>query len=140
VMIPQRSGKIINISSGAGISGSISSGVQYPASKAGVIGLTKALAGDLAPLGINVNCITPGLILTWDYDKSSGETGWTPEKIDRWIKLEVPVGRIGHPNDIADVILFLASDAARYIVGEVIRVDGGASLSTVAKRDAFLEF
>jgi len=64
-MIPRKYGKIINISSGAGTNGSLSSGVQYPASKAGIIGLTLGLAGDLAPFGINVNCITPGLIRTW---------------------------------------------------------------------------
>jgi NAD(P)-dependent dehydrogenase (short-subunit alcohol dehydrogenase family) len=136
VMIPQRFGKIINISSGAGLRGSLSNGVQYSASKAGIIGLTKGLAGDLAPFGINVNCIAPGLILT---EKLETRSKWTPEKRERFIRVEVPVGRIGRPEDIAEVVVFLASDAASYIVGEVISVDGGASLNTVAKREALLE-
>lgn len=136
-MIAQRSGKIINISSLAGIKGSISLGVQYSASKAGIIGLTKGLAGDLAPFGINVNCIAPGVILTKTLEK---ESGWTREKRERFITVEVPLGRLGRPEDIAEVAVFLASDAARYIVGQVIAVDGGALLNTVAKREALLGF
>lgn len=133
VMINQQSGKIINISSLAGVVGSISLGIQYSASKAGIIGLTKGLAGELAPFGINVNCITPGVILT----KSLGEqSGWTQEKRERFIKSGVPIGRLGQPEDIAGVVVFLASKDASYIVGQVISVDGGALLNTVAKREA----
>ena len=139
-MIVQKSGKIINISSGAGLTGSLSSGVQYPASKAGIIGLTKGLAGDLAPFGINVNCIAPGLIKTWKYHEISGDSGWTREKVEQYIKVEVPLGRIGQPEDIAETVVFLASEAASYIVGEVISVDGGAMLDTVSKREALLGF
>jgi 3-oxoacyl-[acyl-carrier protein] reductase len=140
-MIPQRSGKIINISSGAGINGSLSSGVQYPASKAGMIGLTKGLAGDLAPFGINVNCITPGLIRTWEPEEMAEQaTGWTLEKVERYIEVEVPLKRVGEPEDIAETIVFLASDAASYIVGEVINVDGGGMLDSVAKRESLLGF
>lgn len=140
-MIPQKSGKIVNISSGAGVSGSLSSGVQYPASKAGVIGLTKGLAGDLAPFGINVNCITPGLIKTWKPEEiSTREGGWTLEKVERYIKVEVPLKRVGEPEDIAETVVFLASDGASYIVGEVINVDGGGMIDSVAKRESLLGF
>ncbi len=140
-MIPKKSGKIINISSGAGVTGSLSSGVQYPASKAGIIGLTKGLAGDLAPYGINVNCITPGLIRTWEPEEMKEQaTGWTLEKVARYIKVEVPLKRVGQPEDIAETVVFLASDAASYIVGEVINVDGGGMLDSVAKRESLLGF
>ncbi|MFW9976294.1 MAG: SDR family NAD(P)-dependent oxidoreductase [Candidatus Thorarchaeota archaeon] len=140
-MIPKRSGKIVNISSGAGINGSLSSGVQYPASKAGIIGLTKGLAGDLAPYGINVNCITPGLIRTWAPEEMAERgTGWTLEKVERYIHVEVPLKRVGEPEDIAETVVFLSSDAASYIVGEVINVDGGGMLDSVAKRESLLGF
>lgn len=140
-MIPQKSGKIVNISSGAGINGSLSSGVQYPASKAGIIGLTKGLAGDLAPYGINVNCITPGLIKTWKPEEMAERgTGWTLEKVERYITVEVPLRRVGEPEDIAETVVFLSSDAASYIVGEVINVDGGGMLDSVAKRESLLGF
>ena len=138
-MIAQKSGKIINISSGAGIRGSLSQGVQYSASKAGIIGLTKGLAGDLAPFGINVNCIAPGLIQTKAILAAS-TSGWTQEKISRFIDVEVPMGRVGRPEDIAETVVFLASEAASYITGEIISVDGGALLNTVAKREALLGF
>lgn len=138
IMIQQRSGRIINISSGAGINGSLSSGVQYPASKAGVIGFTKGLAGDLAPYGINVNCITPGLIRTWALGEVS--SGWTDERVDRYIEVEVPLKRAGRPEEIAEVVVFLASEASSYIVGEVINVDGGGMLDSVAKRESLLGF
>jgi 3-oxoacyl-[acyl-carrier protein] reductase len=137
-MIEQKSGKIVNISSGAGINGSLSAGVQYPASKAGIIGLTKGLAGDLAPYGINVNCITPGLIQTWQPGQLS--SGWTDEKVKRYVEVEVPLRRVGRPEEIAEVVVFLASDAANYIVGEVINVDGGGMLDSVAKRESLLGF
>lgn len=140
-MVPQKSGKIVNISSGAGINGSLSSGVQYPASKAGIIGLTKGLAGDLAPYGINVNCITPGLIRTWEPEEMAERaTGWTLEKVERYITVEVPLKRVGEPEDIAETVVFLSSDAASYIVGEVINVDGGGMLDSVAKRESLLGF
>ncbi len=137
-MIERKSGKIVNISSGAGVNGSLSSGVQYPASKAGIIGLTKGLAGDLAPYGINVNCVTPGLIRTWAEGEVS--SGWTDDKVNRYIEVEVPLKRAGRPEEIAEVIVFLASDAASYIVGEVINVDGGGMLDSVAKRESLLGF
>jgi 3-oxoacyl-[acyl-carrier protein] reductase len=140
-MVPKKYGKIVNISSGAGINGSLSSGVQYPASKAGMIGLTKGLAADLAPFGINVNCITPGLIRTWAPEEMAEQaTGWTLEKVDRYIAVEVPLKRAGEPEDIAETVVFLSSDAASYIVGEVVNVDGGGMLDSVAKRESLLGF
>ena len=140
-MLPQKSGKIVNISSGAGVNGSLSSGVQYPASKAGIIGLTKGLAADLAPFGINVNCITPGLIRTWEPEEMAEQaTGWTLEKVECYIDVEVPLKRVGEPEDIAETVVFLSSDAASYIVGEVINVDGGGMLDSVAKRESLLGF
>ncbi len=140
-MIPKKYGKIINISSGAGTNGSLSSGVQYPASKAGIIGLTLGLAGDLAPYGINVNCITPGLIRTWEPEEMAEQaTGWTLEKVKRYIEVEVPLKRVGEPEDIAETVVFLASNASSYIVGAVINVDGGGILDSVAKRESLLGF
>lgn len=140
-MIPAKYGKIINISSGAGTDGSLSSGVQYPASKAGIIGLTLGLAGDLAPHGINVNCITPGLIRTWEPEEMAQQaTGWTLEKVKRYIEVEVPLKRVGEPEDIAETVVFLASEGASYIVGTVINVDGGGVLDSVAKRESLLGF
>ncbi len=140
-MIPKKYGKIINISSGAGTDGSLSSGVQYPASKAGIIGLTLGLAGDLAPFNINVNCITPGLIRTWEPEEMAEKaTGWTLEKVKSYINVEVPLKRVGEPEDIAETVVFLASKGASYIVGEVINVDGGGVLDSVAKREALLGF
>ena len=140
-MIPAKYGKIVNISSGAGTDGSLSSGVQYPASKAGIIGLTLGLAGDLAPYGINVNCITPGLIRTWKPEEMAEQaTGWTLEKVKRYIEVEVPLKRVGEPEDIAETVVFLSSKGASYIVGEVINVDGGGVLDSVAKRESLLGF
>jgi 3-oxoacyl-[acyl-carrier protein] reductase len=140
-MVPAKYGKIVNISSGAGINGSLSSGVQYPASKAGMIGLTKGLAADLAPFGINVNCITPGLIKTWEPEEMAKQaTGWTLEKVKRYIDVEVPLRRVGEPEDIAETVAFLSSDLASYIVGEVVNVDGGGMLDSVAKRESLLGF
>ena len=140
-MVPEKYGKIVNISSGAGINGSLSSGVQYPASKAGMIGLTKGLAADLAPFGINVNCITPGLIRTWEPEEMAKQaTGWTLEKVKRYIDVEVPLKRVGEPEDIAETVVFLSSDLASYIVGEVVNVDGGGMLDSVAKRESLLGF
>ena len=140
-MVHQKSGKIVNISSGAGVNGSLSSGVQYPASKAGIIGMTKGLAADLAPFGINVNCITPGLIRTWEPEEMAEQaTGWTLEKVKRYIDVEVPLKRVGEPEDIAETVVFLSSDAASYIVGEVVNVDGGGMLDSVAKRESLLGF
>ncbi len=116
-MVRRKSGKIINVSSIWGICGG-SCEVIYSSAKAAVIGFTKALAKELAPSGINVNCVAPGMI---DTDMNSH---LSKEDMDAFCE-EVPLGRIGLPADVAESILFLASDGADYITGQTIVVDGG---------------
>jgi NAD(P)-dependent dehydrogenase (short-subunit alcohol dehydrogenase family) len=132
VMMAQGGGSMVNLASGAGLRGSISAGVQYSASKAGIIGLTKGLAADLAPYGIRVNCIAPGVI---DTGLGAPGTGWTRAELARYAERDVALGRVGQAEDIADVILFLLSDASRFMTGEVIVVDGGASLAHRRKKE-----
>jgi NAD(P)-dependent dehydrogenase (short-subunit alcohol dehydrogenase family) len=115
-------GVIINISSVAGLQGAAFS-VMYGASKAGVINATKSLAVEWAPK-VRVNCIAPGLILTEGADYLA-----PTEEIKQAIASGIPVRRIGEPDDIADVVHFLCSPAARYINGETIVVDGGQRLA-----------
>jgi 3-oxoacyl-[acyl-carrier protein] reductase len=134
VMIAQGGGAMVNLSSGAGLRGSISAGVQYSASKAGIIGLTKGLAADLAPHGIRVNCIAPGLIDT-GLGAPGRWSGWTRTEVERYAQRDIALGRVGEPEDIADVVIFLLSDAARYMTGEVIVADGGASLAHKRKKE-----
>lgn len=117
VMVEQKYGKIINISSMWGQVGA-SCEVAYSASKAGVIGLTKALAKELAPSGITVNCIAPGLIETGMNSNISVEA--LSDFVD-----EIPLGRMGSADEIASAIYFLASDNADYITGQVLGVNGG---------------
>lgn len=116
-MIHNKSGKIINISSMWGISGA-SCEVHYSASKAAVIGFTKALAKEVGLSGINVNCIAPGVIKTDMNNNCLKET-----LID--LKNETPLNRIGTPENVADAAVFLASEAAGFITGQVLSVDGG---------------
>lgn len=116
-MVSQKSGKIINISSIWGQIGA-SCEVAYSAAKAGVIGLTKALAKELAPSGISVNAIAPGLIDT------TMNSNMSVQDIDAFVK-DVPLARIGTPDDVAAAALFLASDDADYITGQVLGVNGG---------------
>lgn len=113
-MIHNKSGKIINISSIWGEVGA-SCEVHYSTAKAGIIGFTKALAKEMALSNIQVNCITPGIIDTEMNSQFNLEE----------LKEEVPMERIGTPKDIADTVLFLASDRANYITGQVIGVNGG---------------
>lgn len=119
-MVKARAGRIVNMSSVVGVFGNAGQ-VNYAASKAGVIGLTKSLAREVAPRNITVNAVAPGFIET-------DMTAAMPEAAR-----EVAVGRIaarhmGTPQDVAAVVAFLASDAARYVTGQVIGVDGGISL------------
>lgn len=116
-MISRHEGCIINISSVWGECGA-SCEVAYSAAKAGLIGFTKALAKECAPSGVRVNCVSCGLIDT----KMNSEL--SPEDIQTVID-EIPIGRIGTPNDAASAVAFLASDESSYITGQVIRVDGG---------------
>ena len=116
-MISVKSGKIINISSMWGVTGG-SCEVHYSAAKAAVIGFTKALAKEMGPSNINVNCIAPGVIET-DMNKHL-----TDDDIEE-LKNETPLMKIGTPSDVAKTALFLASENASFITGQVINVDGG---------------
>jgi len=108
-----KKGKIVNMGSVAGEMGGVMVGANYAASKAGIICLTKSLAKYAAPYNINVNSISPGLINT----EMTEKFGYDPET--------VPLGRIGTPEEVSDVILFLCSHASRYITGANINVNGG---------------
>lgn len=116
-MIKAKFGRIINISSMWGITGS-SCEVHYSATKAAIIGMTKALAKEVGPSGITVNCIAPGVIDT-DMNKSL-----SCEDMNSLIE-QTPLMRIGTPREVADAALFLASDSASFITGEVLNVNGG---------------
>ena len=116
-MVARKQGRILTISSMWGRSGA-SCEAAYSAVKAGVIGLTKALAQELGPSGITVNCIAPGVIDT----EMNGDL--TPEDLSALAE-ETPVGRLGTPSDVAAAALFLASPQARFITGQVLGVDGG---------------
>lgn len=116
-MIRRKSGVIINISSMWGQCGA-SCEVDYSASKAGVIGFTKALAKEAGPSGIRVNCVSPGFIST------GMNSGFTPGELED-IRNEIPLGTFGKPEHIADAVAFLASDEAGYITGQILAVNGG---------------
>jgi len=118
-MKEQRSGRIINISSVDGKTGS-AGGIHYAASKAGVINLTKSLARQLASFNINVNSVAPGAILGTMF-----ETAWT-EKEKSEDARKTALGRLGKPEEIAQAVLFLASDSANYVTGEILDVNGGS--------------
>ena len=117
IMIKQRAGRIINISSIVGLIGNPGQ-ANYAASKAGLIGLSKSAAKELAPRGITVNTIAPGYIAT---DMTDQITDQAKENLIT----KIPLGRIGSPSDIAASALFLASDEAGYITGQTLTVDGG---------------
>lgn len=119
-MVKQRYGRIVNIASIIGIMGNAGQ-ANYAASKAGIIGLTKSSAKELASRGVNVNAIAPGFIQTAMTDKL------TQEQKDAMLKL-IPLGSLGKPGDVADLAVFLASEASSYITGEVIKVDGGMAM------------
>ncbi|MFQ5654842.1 MAG: 3-oxoacyl-[acyl-carrier-protein] reductase [Planctomycetota bacterium] len=119
-MLKQRSGRIINISSVIGLIGNAGQG-NYAASKAGIIGFTRSLAREVATRSITVNAIAPGMIDT-DMTRSLGE------EAQKEILGRIPLGRLGTGDDIAAAALFLASDSAAYITGEVLRVDGGMAI------------
>jgi 3-oxoacyl-[acyl-carrier protein] reductase len=116
-MIKQRSGRIINISSVIGLMGNAGQ-TNYAASKAGVIGFTKALARELASRNITVNAVAPGFITT---DMTAGLS----DEVKNSIQSKIPLGKTGTPEDIANAVAFLASFEAGYITGQVLCVDGG---------------
>ncbi|MDD6796467.1 MAG: 3-oxoacyl-[acyl-carrier-protein] reductase [Clostridiaceae bacterium] len=117
VMARQRHGKIINVSSVVGVNGNAGQ-VNYSASKAGVIGMTKSLAKELGGRGVNVNAIAPGFIKT-------NMTDCLSDKVKDELVKNIPLKRLGEPEDAASLIAFLASKEADYITGQVINVDGG---------------
>jgi len=119
-MMRKRYGRIINITSVSGIMGNAGQ-TNYSASKAGIIGLTKALAREVAARSITVNAVAPGFVLT---DLTSN----LPEEITRKINENIPLGRWGTIEDVSSATLFLASDAASYITGHVLAVDGGLAM------------
>ena len=121
IMMKQRSGKIINISSVVGLVGNAGQS-NYSASKAGIIGLTKSIARELGGRGINVNAIAPGFIQTDMTDVLS-------DKIKESMESTIPLKRLGNPEDVANLALFLGSNLSDYITGQVIAVDGGMTMN-----------
>lgn len=121
IMMKQRYGKIINISSVVGLSGNAGQ-CNYAASKAGVIGFSKSIARELATRNVNVNVVAPGYINT-DMTKD------LPEKVKENIIQSIPMKKIGEPKEVANLVLFLASELSDYITGQVISVDGGMVMS-----------
>ena len=117
LMMKQKFGRIVNISSVIGLIGNVGQ-ANYAASKAGVIGLTKSAAREMAPYSVTVNAIAPGFIKTDMTDKLTDE-------IKDNIKSSIPMRKIGEPKDVANLVKFLANDETGYITGQVINVDGG---------------
>ena len=119
-MLKQRSGRIINISSVSGIAGNAGQ-TNYAAAKAGLIGMTKTLARELAARNITVNAVAPGFI-------STDMTEKLPEAVVEQVKNQIPLKRFGNVKDIADMVAFLATNEGNYITGQVFQVDGGLAI------------
>ena len=116
-MVKQRGGRIVNISSVVGQIGNIGQ-ANYSASKAGIMGLTKTLAREIGARGITVNAVAPGFINT-------EMTDTLPEKVKADFQAQIPLGKMGEPEDVAETVFWLCSEAAGYITGQIIHVNGG---------------
>ncbi len=119
-MLKQRSGRIVNIASVSGVLGNAGQ-ANYAASKAGIIGLTKTMARELASRGITVNAVAPGFIDT-------EMTAVLPDQVKSTVTEQIPLKKFGSVEDVAETVAFLASDKAKYITGQVICVDGGMAM------------
>jgi 3-oxoacyl-[acyl-carrier protein] reductase len=118
-MIERKAGAIVNVSSIAGRTGGALGSIHYSTAKGGLIAFTKGLAKELAPSGIRVNAVSPGVIDTRYHEQFS-----TPEMMKGYVA-GIPLGRVGTPDDVASVICFLASNASSYLAGETIEINGG---------------
>jgi len=118
-MMERKTGAIINLSSIAGRNGGALGSIHYSTAKGGLITFTKGLAKELAPFGVRVNAVSPGVIDTPYHDQFS-----SPEMMKNYVN-SIPLGRVGSPEEVAKVIAFLASDAASYLAGETIEINGG---------------
>jgi 3-oxoacyl-[acyl-carrier protein] reductase len=118
-MMERKSGAIINVSSIAGRTGGALGSIHYSTAKGGIITFTKGLAKELAPFGVRVNAVSPGVIDTQYHEQFS-----TPEMMKGYVS-GIPLGRVGNPEEVASVICFLASSASSYLAGETIEINGG---------------
>ncbi len=119
-MVRARWGRIVNVSSVVGLVGNAGQ-ANYAASKAGIIGFTKSVAREVAQRGITVNAVAPGYVET-------KLTGSLPENVKEQVRSQIPAGRFGEPEEIAEVVTFLAAEEAGYVTGQTIAVDGGMTM------------
>lgn len=118
-MMDRKAGAIINVSSVAGRNGGALGSIHYSSAKGGLITFTKGLAKEMAPFNVRVNAVSPGVIQTNFHDQFS-----TPEAMEAFRKV-IPLGRVGTPEEVANVVCFLASEAASFLVGETVEINGG---------------